>query len=267
MQWKRQRLIGGALVCLCSFGTTLLLFRESSFQIVGISHVIAQRKCHEHDVFRKDEADSFGGSSSVFETNSTLSLGHVCLQRNESTGVYLYTYSPYKEPPILANGTPPFAGEIGKKSNEWTNDSHYYYVPNTTVLIVRIYGENIAHCMSDIIFSIAPAIPQLWNATSTPKTFLHVEKSDNQVRRLLYVCGRFRCIPSFLSYTQQYTSLIIRGYGILATLGVATPIGTLALLPRMPRLCSTTIYSGVEFQYVLNDSLFLALESTEGLLR
>eukprot|EP00544_Gedaniella_sp_CCMP2646_P003438 CAMPEP_0202488838 /NCGR_PEP_ID=MMETSP1361-20130828/6775_1 /ASSEMBLY_ACC=CAM_ASM_000849 /TAXON_ID=210615 /ORGANISM="Staurosira complex sp., Strain CCMP2646" /LENGTH=438 /DNA_ID=CAMNT_0049118503 /DNA_START=60 /DNA_END=1379 /DNA_ORIENTATION=- len=176
----------------CSFGTTLLVFRESSFQIVGISHVIAQRKCHEHDVFRKDDSDiSFGGSSSVFETNSTLSVGHVCLQRNESTGVYLYTYSPYKEPPILANGTPPFAGEIGKKSNEWTNDSHYYYVPNTTVLIVRIYGENIAHCMSDIIFSIAPAIPQLWNATSTPKTFLHVEKSDNQ--RLWDSCNSWCC--------------------------------------------------------------------------
>lgn len=185
-----NRLVGASILCLCCLSTIILVFRESCIQVIEKVQFATRRRHFDPNssVFSND-ADNFVNGSSVKETNSTLSLDFVCLQRNESTGMHLFTYTTDGVPLTLANGTPPFPPElrqhykwawwpIGKKSEEWMNDRQHYYVPNTTVLLVRIYGSNIAHCMSDLIFAFAPDIDQLWN--TTPKTYIYVEQGANQ---------------------------------------------------------------------------------------
>ena len=145
-------------------------------------------------IFSKDD-DNFNGSF-VEQFNSTLSCGYVCLQHNE-TGLHLYTYSLTGKPLALANGTPPLTIDVkehypwawwpvGKKFEEWKSDRDVFYVPGKTVLLVRIYGSNVAHCMSDLIFSFAPDIPLLWNTTTEayPK-FVYVDHFAKQVSQSL----------------------------------------------------------------------------------
>lgn len=138
-------LLGFTLLSFCFVASIIFVFRESySISNLSKKYFLPRRP---HSMFSKD-ADGFPNSSSVTETNSTLSLDYVCLQRNESTGMHIYTYSPNADPLVLANGTPPFLDHdrqaykwawwpIGKSSSEWEKDRKEFYVPNTTVLLVR----------------------------------------------------------------------------------------------------------------------------------
>lgn len=123
-------------------------------------------------------ANDFFNGTSVEQWSGTILYRHVCLQRNQTRNQlisYSLTGEPVRPPNATEQHIPPLPSSVfnwvlspvGKTMDEWKTDRKTFFVPGNTVLLSRIYGSNIAHCISDEIFSLAPDMSRLWNCTES----------------------------------------------------------------------------------------------------